>query len=70
MITLGKDGMNEIYRGFVMSSEGCEVNCSAQHDKDSDDKGYTRNSTTVAPPPPSFCPGSATDSTCGCACKA
>jgi hypothetical protein len=24
---------------------------------------YTRNSTTVAPPPPSFCPGSATDST-------
>ena len=28
-------------------------------------KGYTRNSTTVAPAPPSFCCGSATVATCG-----
>jgi hypothetical protein len=31
---------------------------------------YTLSSTTVAPPPPSFCEGSATDSTCGCCCSA
>ena len=30
---------------------------------------HTRSSTTVAPPPPSFCGGSVTETTCGCFCR-